>query len=356
MYNNYIYFILPHSYFRIATGCNTVNLIINLKSKLMSETKTYVFGQDANNSVLNTLIPLLNQRGIDANTILALQNGNGFGANNGSAFIWILFLLILFGRNCNGFGWGNGDGNGTAYLSNMMNNDAGRQCLEQLIQGNSSKLSELSSMLNCDSKSIQSALCTINNSIAQVGNQVGMSGMQTINAIQAGNANIAAQIAQCCCEQRLTTCQQTNTLQQAINNVNIGQERGFSNLAFESQRQTCELRDAIRENTAQVLAGQRSAELREYQRELAERDRKIAEQAVVINNGQQTAVFGQMIQQATAPIAGAVATLQGDVNNIKCKLPETATIPYSPVVGVPSCVAAQYGLGFGLWNNFGQWG
>lgn len=320
----------------------------------MSEAKTYVFGQDGNNSILNTLIPLLNQRGIDANTILALQNGNGFGNNNGGWFIWILFLLVLFGRNGNGFGWGNNDCNGTAYLSNMMNNDAGRQCLEQLIQGNAAKLSELSSMLNCDSKAIQNALCTINGSIQQVGSQVGMSGMQTINAIQAGNASLASQLCKCCCDNQLAMCQQTNTLQQAINGVNVGQERGFANLAFESQKQTCELRDAIRENTSQVIAGQRAAELREYQRELAERDRKIAEQAVVINNGQQTAIFGQMIQQATAPIGAAVAALQGDVNNIKCKLPETTTIPYSPVVGVPTCVAAQYGFGYGL--PFGQWG
>lgn len=322
----------------------------------MSEAKTYVFGQDGNNSILNTLIPLLNQRGIDANTILALQNGNGFGGNNGGWFIWILFLLVLFGRNGNGFGWGNNDCNGTAYLSNMMNNDAGRQCLEQLIQGNAAKLSELSSMLNCDSKAIQNALCTINGSIQQVGSQVGMSGMQTINAIQAGNASLASQLCKCCCDNQLAMCQQTNTLQQAINGVNVGQERGFANLAFESQKQTCELRDAIRENTSQVIAGQRAAELREYQRELAERDRKIAEQAVVINNGQQTAIFSQMIQQATAPIGVAVAALQKDIDGVKCKLPDTTTIPYSPVVGVPSCVAAQYGLGFGFGLPFGQWG
>lgn len=321
----------------------------------MSETKTYVFGQDGYNGMWNCLVPLLQQRGIDPNILFAMNGNNCFGGNNGGWFIWILFLLVLFNRN--GFGFGNGE-NGTAYLSNMMNNDAGRECLQQLIQGNTTKLSELASILNCDSKSIQNALCGINGAIQQVGSQIGMSGMQTINAIQAGNATLASQLAKCCCDNQLSICQQTNTLQQAINSVNVGQERGFAQLGFESQKQTCELRDAIRENTAQVIAGQRAAELREYQRELAERDRKIAEQAVVINNGQQTAVFGQMIQQATTPIAAAVANLQGDVNGIKCKLPETATIPYSPIVGIPSCVAAQYGLGFGLglWNNFGQWG
>lgn len=132
-------------------------------------------------------------------------------------------------------------------------------------------------------------------------------------------------------------------------------KKRFSQLNFETQRQTCEVRDAIRDNTAQVLAGQRAAEMREMQRELADRDRKIAEQAVVINNGQQTAIFGQMIQQATAPIASAVAGLQQDINSVKCKLPETTTIPYSPVVGIPSCVAAQYGLFNGL-TPFNAWG
>ena len=56
-------------------------------------------------------------------------------------------------------------------------------------------------------------------------------------------------------------------------------------------------------------------------------------------------------------IAAAVAGLQKDVDGVKCKLPDTATIPYSPVVGVPSCVAAQYGLGLGLGFGFpGAWG
>lgn len=318
----------------------------------MSEAKTYVFGQDANNSVLNALAPLLNQRGIDPNVLLAMNN-NGFGGNNGGWFFWVI-LLLLFGWNRNGFG---GNGDGTAYLGNMINNDTGRDLLMQAIQGNTSRISELAQMFNCSTQTMQNAVCQLQTAISGVANQVGMSGLQTVNAIQAGNASLASQLAKCCCDNQLAMCQQTNTLQQAINGVSIGQERGFAQIGYDTAKQTCEVRDAIRENTAQVLAGQRAAEMREMQRELAERDRKIAEQAVVINNGQQTAVFGQMIQQATAPIAAAVAGLQKDVDGVKCKLPETTTIPYSPVVGVPTCVAAQYGLGFGFGvNPFGAWG
>lgn len=118
------------------------------------------------------------------------------------------------------------------------------------IQGNANAISQLASTLNCSIGQVQQAINGVMSQVQQVGNQVGQSSMQIINAIQAGNCNIAQQIASCCCENRLAICQQTNTLQQSINNVANGQERGFSTIAYETQRQTCDIRDAIRENTA----------------------------------------------------------------------------------------------------------
>ena len=84
------------------------------------------------------------------------------------------------------------------------------------------------------------------------------------------------------------------------------------------------------------------------------KNRKIAEQAVIINNAQQTAAVGQMITQATTPIYQAVGALHGEVDKIKCKLPETFPVQYQPFVAVPNCVAAQYGLGGGV--GLGQGG
>lgn len=61
-----------------------------------------------------------------------------------------------------------------------------------------------------------------------------------------------------------------------------------------------------------------------------------------------------MIGQATSPIVAAVNALQGDVNGIKCKLPETVTLPYSCATAVPTNVLyngyalANYG---GCYNN-----
>lgn len=321
----------------------------------MSDAKTYVFGQDTNSNagMLGFLAPLLQQRGLDPNMVMAMMNNRGNDGKEGSWFMWILFILIIFAFAGNGFN-NSGSPNG-ANLANLINNDSGRQYLMEAIQGNNAAITQLATNLNVSISQVQQGINALMNQTQQVGNQVGQSGLQVVNAIQAGNATLASQIATACCNNQLAICQQTNTLQQSINNVATGQERGFSQLGFTTQQQTCDLKDAIRENTATVVAGQRAAELREMQREIADRDRKISEQATVINNGQQTAIFSQMIQQATTPIVTAVAGVRSDIDSIKCKLPETATIPYSPVVGIPTAVAAQYGL-YNAGLTAGLWG
>lgn len=316
------------------------------------DAKTYVFGQDTNNGMLGILSSMLQNKGIDPNVLLAMnRNGNDFGGN---WFVWMIIIFILFGWGGNGFGNRN-NGVADARLADLINNDSTRELVMQAVQNNANAISQLASTLNCSIGQVQQGINAVMNSVTQVGNQVGQSSLQVINSIQAGNMQIAQQIANCCCENRLATCQQTNTLQNSINNVATGQERGFSSIAYETQRQTCDITGAIKDSTSQILAGQQAAEMRELHRDIAERDRKIAEQAVVINNGQQTAIFGQMIQQATAPIVTAVGGLQKDVDGIKCKLPDTATIQYSPVVGIPSCLAAQYGL-YSATNPFNLWG
>lgn len=93
----------------------------------------------------------------------------------------------------------------------------------------------------------------------------------------------------------------------------------------------------------------------EIQGQLAGLREKNSQQTVVINNAQQTAAFGQMISQATTPIVAAVNALQGDVNGIKCKLPETVTLPYSCATAVPTqAVFNGYALGtYAGWNGCG---
>lgn len=227
----------------------------------METSKTYVFnpeGSGNNGGMMSLIAPLLQQRGVDPNVLLAMKGNNGFGNGDGSWFIWLLFILCFCGWGGNGFGFG-GRGNG-AGLANEINNDYGRSLLMDAIGGNRNALSNLATQLNCTEGQIQQAISALTTQVQNVGNQVGMSGMQTINALQQGNMQIASQLADCCCRVnnnitamdgnvKLAMCQQTGTLQNAINNVAVGQERGFSNVAYETQRQTCDLHNAIKEST-----------------------------------------------------------------------------------------------------------
>lgn len=76
--------------------------------------------------------------------------------------------------------------------------------------------------------------------------------------------------------------------------------------------------------------------------------------------GQLAGLREQMINSATTPIVAAVNALQGDVNGIKCKLPETVTLPYSCATAVPTqAVFNGYALGtYAGWNgcNNSLWG
>lgn len=312
------------------------------------ESKTYVFGNEgstSNNGMLGLLAPLLQKQGVDPNVLLAMKGNNGFGGEGG-LFIWVIFLFFLMGWGGNGWG---GFGNGRGGLANEINNDNGRALLMDAIGGNRNALSNLATQLNCTEGQIQSAISALTSQVQNVGNQVGMSGMQTINALQQGNMQIAQQIANCCCENRLAICQQTGTLQNAINNVATGQERGFSNVAYETQRQTCDLHNAIKDSTQTIVDGQKQAEMREMQN-------KIDSLREENSTYKSSAMMSQIVGQSLAPVNAALAGLQSEVNAIKCAQPNTVTVPYQPFQAVPNCVAYQAGL-YGMnAANAGFWG
>lgn len=284
--------------------------------------------------MLGLLAPLLQKQGVDPNVLLAMKGNNGFGGEGGW-FMWVIFLFFLMGWGGNG--WGGFGNNGRGGLANEINNDNGRALLMDAIGGNRNALSNLATQLNCTEGQIQNAISALTSQVQSVGNQVGMSGMQTINALQQGNMQIAQQIANCCCENRLAICQQTGTLQNAINNVAVGQERGFSNVAYETQRQTCDLHNAIKDATAELKAGQTAAEFRDMQD-------KIDHLREENGNYKSSAMMSQIVGQSLAPVNAALAGLQSEVNAIKCAQPNTVTVPYQPFQAVPNCVAAQYGL------------
>ena len=298
----------------------------------MSETKTYVFGNDANtasNNLLASVLPALTNKGIDSSYLMGLlgsgNNGGLFGNNRGfEDIIALIIIAAIFGNGNFGFGgWGN---NG--------NNSTEREMIMSAIQRNGVDLSQLAQSLNCSVGQIDNAIGQVATQICQLTGQVGMSSQQIINSIQAGNNALAHQIADCCCKTQ-TAIQESNYLtERGFCNTNQILAKGFSDVGYETQRQTCDIEKAIAASTAQIMEGQRAAELREMQDKMDALREKNAQQAVILNNAQQTSQFAAML----APIQADLAELkcnQVPVKKIAC--PET----YVPI---NNSINATYGL------------
>ena len=198
----------------------------------------------------------------------------------------------------------------------------------QAISGNGTAISQLASTLHCDVNQIQSTLCSLSNA-------VGLSGQQIINAIQSGDAAIASQMASCCCDVKTAITTQ-----------------GYEN-RIATAEQTATLAGKIDAQTALINDKFCALEMREMQKTI---DQLRDERAALQNNVSQRAQ-NEYIASSLFPISTALTELRADFDCFKSHLPETVSVPYSPVVGIPTCVAAQYGInpygGFGTGYGFG---
>ena len=278
--------------------------------------ETIVVPDGNNNFLAGMLASACQSKGLDASAVIAAMNGNNRNGFNLDSIIALVVVAAIFGNG--NFGFGNNNNNRYGQ---------GEQMIMDAIQRNGIDISQLASTLNCSIGQVQAAIQQVSSQICNVGNQVGMTGQQVINAIQQGNMSLTQQICNCCCDIKQAISNQSYQLQGEINLVNRSVERGFADLGYATRDQTCSIEKAIAASTESILAGQRAAEMREMQREIAERDRRIAEQSVIINNAQQSAAFSQMIASAIGPVNAGLAALNGKIAGIECRLPETKVIP-----------------------------
>lgn len=232
---------------------------------------------------LAALIQNANRGNWDPMAMMAMMNNNGFGGNGGW---WWIFIILLFGM---WGGWGGrGFGNGLnqaetnadfARLAAMGNQNNNTDLLMQAINGNKDAINSLATNLNCDVKSIDNALCSIQNAIGKVGGEVGFSAERVINAVNAGNCNIIKAISDCCCttqrsidsvnlnitkmgyENQLANCNQTNTLQNAITS-------GFNSLLADNATKFGIIGDKIDAQTAIINDKFCQLEMREMQNKI----------------------------------------------------------------------------------------
>lgn len=310
----------------------------------MSETKTYVFGNEGASS-LNSLLPFLQQRGIDPAYLSGIMGNNGgfFGNNAWEGIIALIVVAAIFG---------NGNGNGLFGGGNS--NSAEREMLMSAIQRNGVDLSQLAQTIGVSNDRIHDAIGQVSTQICNFAGQNGLSFQQVINSILTSQNAISAQLAECCCKTQNAILESNYLTERGFCNTNQILSQGFSSVAYETQRQTCDIEKAIAASTSQILEGQRAAEMRDLQDKLDALREKNAQQAVMLNNAQQTSQFAAML----APIQSDLAELkcnQVPVKKIAC--PET----YVPV---NNSINATYGLiptycgfgGFGFGNGYGWTG
>jgi len=302
----------------------------------MDDSKVFMFPEGGANN------------GIDPNLWLALNNNGGFGGNG--SWIWILFMWMIWGNGA----WGNngfGNNNGTGFLSNQINNNAGRDLLLQAINGRADAAQQLATITNTSVESVKNGIFALQNAINTVGTQVGMSGLETINAIQAGNATLGRQLCECCCENRLAICNQTNALQSSIAahdasvRLQLAQNEAADQLSVcqqtntltsQASNNTNAILGAIKDQNAMIVDKFCDLEKRELQNRINTQGDIITQLRNQISNDNQTLAFNK-----------AMSALDDKIDAIAAKQPNTVPVQWPNLVAAN---ATPYIGGYG-WNN-----
>lgn len=263
-----------------------------------------------------------------------LFGGGGFGAGILGGILGGLIPGFFGGWGGNGFGWGN-NGNGgaaAASLGAQATANANSEMIMNAINGTDADVRLLATTLNSDIDSVRLAINTVQGAVAQVGSTVGLTGQQVINAIQQGNAALASQLCQCCCEMRQLTV-----------------EQGYQN-QIRTLEQTNTLGSAIAasgQKTADAIADLKATMIDQFC-EAEKRDMQDKINSLTANN----TLLRSQIDNAnqTAAIAGLIAPIAKEVDDIKCKLPNTVPVTYPNITAVNNTpyMGGFYGNGFGF--------
>ena len=237
------------------------------------------------------------------------------------------------------------------------------------MNGRFDNLNTFAQLLNTSVEGVKTGVFGLQNAITEVSGQIGMSGLQTINAIQSGNTSILSKLCECCCENRLAICQQTNSIQSTLasNHADdiLQAEKNAASLQLQLSQldganklsvcqQTNALQNQAERDTNAILnaiAGQNTLITKEFC-DLKERElqSKIDTQSDVItqlrnqiSNDHQTLQFNAAFQ-----------ALDNKIGAIAAKQPNTVPVQWPNLVGVNTtpCI----GQGFYPGGNFGGWG
>ena len=199
--------------------------------------------------------------GIGATMLVSPTNGNGGGFGNGfggDSWAWIILLLLLgWGNNGGGFGGGFGGfggdypwlANGQQNIMTNANNGFRDAMINDGITSIRDGISSLSTQLcNCCSDT-QMALANGFAGVEQGANARQIANMQTAfagqTAMNQGFNSVQSQLAQCCCDNRLATCQTQNIVQNEANATRFADANNTRDIIDSQTRGTQAILDTL---------------------------------------------------------------------------------------------------------------
>ncbi len=281
--------------------------------------------------------------------------GNGFGGFSGgfnsiADLFGLAIIASMFGWGGNGgfggFGGGWGGGNAAGYLSNQLNNDSGRELIMNAVtsQGEASRnaIQNLATTLGQDFNLVNSAVANVQNALNTLAVNHGMSTLQVINALQSGDASLSKQLCECCCENRLLTTEQGYQSQiRTIEQTNT--------LGSQADRNTASIVGAINALQTNMTKEFCDVKEREMQEKINTQSDIITQLRGQIDNANQTAAI-------TGYVNSLVSPLVRDVDDIKCKLPNTVPVQWPNLMAVnttPYVSGGFYPNGYGYGGFYG---
>lgn len=295
----------------------------------MADEKTYVFDGASSNNI--PLAYALNNNG---------WNNGGFGLGGWGGGIVGFLLGLAFGGGWGGFG-GFG-GNGFGGVGNMVNSDSNRDVVLQAINGTDADVRQLATTLGMNYETISQGISDARLALANVGSQVGLSGLQVQNAILSGDASIVAKLQECCCENRLLTTQQGYEAQlrtvEQTNQLGSQADRNANSIIGAINAQTIAMND-------QFCA-------------LKERELQNKIDTLTANN---TALKTQIDNaNQTAAVAAMLAPIQKEVSEIKAAQPNTVAVQWPNIQAVNTTPYVSggfyggYGYNYPFYNGTGS--
>ena len=239
---------------------------------------------NGNSGIVPTIDLATNNNNGYAYPIMPMMNGFGNSSFLGGDGIWIIILLLLvfgngnWGGNNGGF-FGNGFNNEYAWLSNgqkeiMNNTNNGFDILHlsNQIEGVRDGIYGISNQICSSTADITSAInggfanAEISNNARQMANMQQAFSSQ-ISTLQGFN-NLGTRLDDCCCENRLATCQTQNIIQNEANSTRFADANNTRDIITNATSNT----QAILDKLCQLELDNKQDRINELERQVLMKD------------------------------------------------------------------------------------